>query len=70
MNDSNHSTGGQSLDEILAEYLRALEAGTAPSAEELIARNPEIADQLRDFFSDMRSCEDWENEGGALRTDP
>ena len=70
MSDSKYPTGGQRLDAILAEYLRALESGTAPSEDELIARNLKFADQLRDYFADMRSCEDWANEGGALTTGP
>jgi hypothetical protein len=47
-----------------------MEAGTAPSDDELIARNPEYAGQIRELFADMRSYENWENEGGALTSDP
>ena len=69
MNDSKDDpTSGRNLDVILAEYLRALERGTAPSEDELISRNPEFASHLRDYFAYMRSREDWENEGGALGT--
>ncbi len=41
----------QRLDEILFAYLRAVEAGTAPTPVELLARHPDLADDLRDFFT-------------------
>ena len=68
MSVSKHPTGGQGLDEITAEYLRALKAGSVLSLEELIAWNPDLADQIRAFFADRRARDVWENEGGALRT--
>lgn len=40
------------LDEIIADFLEAEEAGRPISAAELIAQHPEFADQLREFFAD------------------
>src|SRR6478752_2544584 len=39
------------LDEVLAAHLRAIESGENPSRDELLARYPDLADELRDFFS-------------------
>jgi serine/threonine protein kinase len=40
----------QELDEILATYLQAVDAGHSPERHELIARHPELALQLTAFF--------------------
>ncbi|MBI3865769.1 MAG: protein kinase [Planctomycetia bacterium] len=40
------------LDEVLAVYLRALESGQNPNRDDLLARHPELADELREFFAD------------------
>jgi len=40
------------LDAILADYLRGLQDGTAPSRDELLATHPEYRDDLRSFFDD------------------
>lgn len=39
------------LDEILAAYLRAIECGENPSRDELLARYPDLADELQEFFA-------------------
>ncbi len=58
MLDNDTPTQGDSasqadrLDEIVAGYLRAVERGETPSREELLARYPELADELREFFAD------------------
>ncbi|MEK6237006.1 MAG: hypothetical protein N2C14_20045, partial [Planctomycetales bacterium] len=40
------------LDEIIAEFLFAEEAGEPVSREELLNRHPTLADELRAFFAD------------------
>jgi serine/threonine-protein kinase len=42
----------QRLEEILAAYLRALDAGRAPSRSELCARHPDLGAELTEFFTD------------------
>src|SRR5262249_54921402 len=42
------------LDDIVLDYLKAADAGRAPSAEELLARYPDLADALRAFLEDER----------------
>src|SRR5262245_1143898 len=41
------------LGEVLAADLAAVEAGTSPTPEELIARHPELARELEGFFADQ-----------------
>src|SRR5262249_29517933 len=38
------------IDQVLGEYLEALDAGRAPARDELLARHPELADELAAFF--------------------
>ena len=40
----------QRLDDALAAYFEAVDAGQVPSGEELLRRNPDLADDLRAFF--------------------
>ena len=40
------------VDEVLADYLEAARVGRAPDRRELLARHPEIGDELQSFFAD------------------
>lgn len=42
------------VDAIICEYLEAAERGEPPSKEEFLARHPQFAPQLREFFSDWQ----------------
>jgi hypothetical protein len=41
------------LDAVLSEYLEAADAGRAPDPEAVIARHPDLAGALREFFRDL-----------------
>ncbi len=41
------------LDAIIADYVQQVEAGAVPDREALLARHPELADRLREFFADF-----------------
>jgi WD40 repeat protein/tRNA A-37 threonylcarbamoyl transferase component Bud32 len=45
-------TRDERVNEIIAEYLQAADAGRAPDRAELLARHADIADELRSFFAD------------------
>jgi tetratricopeptide (TPR) repeat protein/tRNA A-37 threonylcarbamoyl transferase component Bud32 len=47
------STGQHELAQILDEYLRGLEEGSPITPEELLARHPEMADQLRGYLKGL-----------------
>src|SRR6516225_5489611 len=54
-----HSDRETRVDEIVAGYLRAAEAGRAPDRAELLARHPDLADDLAEFFADRDRIEYW-----------
>jgi serine/threonine protein kinase/WD40 repeat protein len=52
MNDANPSRE-QRLEEVLAAYLHAVDTGQAPDRDELLARHPDLADELKVFLSNQ-----------------
>src|SRR5262245_39003263 len=55
MSDTPLSLLEDRVDEVIAAYLEAERDGEAPNPDELCARHPDLADELRSFFSD-RAC--------------
>src|SRR5262245_55909110 len=51
------TTSGRSLEQILADYLHAVETGQAPDRDELLARHPDLAGELAAFFSNRDAVE-------------
>jgi WD40 repeat protein len=49
----------QRLDEVLAGYLKAVDNGSAPKRETLLAQHPEHADGLAEFFAEQDELERW-----------
>ena len=41
------------LDQVIADYLQAVEAGQVPNRDELLAQHPELAEPLRAFLADL-----------------
>jgi serine/threonine protein kinase/WD40 repeat protein len=50
--DTRPPAENQELDDILASYLQAVDAGQNPDREELLKQHPELANSLRTFFAD------------------
>jgi WD40 repeat protein len=47
------------LDEVLGRYFEALETGPGPEPEEFLARFPDLAAELRDYFQDEEWASRW-----------
>ncbi len=58
------SEQGRRLDRVLAQFVEAVEAGQAPDREALLAANPDLADELREFFANRDGIE---HAMGAVR---
>jgi hypothetical protein len=50
--EANPPSRDERVNAILADWLRAADAGQAPRRDELLARHPDLADELRSFFAD------------------
>src|SRR6516225_9503390 len=55
MTPPNDPTGSHHdpLDAVIADYLEQVEAGAVPDREALLARHPDLAERLREFFADF-----------------
>src|SRR6188474_3439727 len=51
------SDSDERLDEAIAEYMQAAEAGRAPDRREFLARNADVAAGLESFFADKARFE-------------
>ena len=49
--DQPESATGQRLNEVIAAYLEGVRAGQAPDRQEVLARHPDLAEDLRSFFA-------------------
>src|SRR5262249_36002274 len=56
-NPLNSSDRDEQLNEVLADYLRAVDAGRPPNREELLARYPHLASELAAFFANRDQME-------------
>ncbi|MHC4401860.1 MAG: protein kinase domain-containing protein [Planctomycetota bacterium] len=55
---------GERVDELIAEYLKAVHSGQAPDRQALLARHPDLADDLAEFFADE---DHFDSVAGAFR---
>src|ERR1700737_2468603 len=60
----------QRVDEVIAEYLAAVEAGQAPDPQEVLARHPEMAAELASFFANRQHFERLAGEPGPPAPPP
>src|SRR3954471_3079291 len=61
---SDPTASGSPLDQVIADYLQAAEAGKVPSRQALLDAHPEYADDLRAFFVDYDRLD---NRADALK---
>lgn len=52
MSDESHDPGDERLNQLIADYLTAIESGDTPDGDALIEQHPDLADDLRSFFAD------------------
>jgi WD40 repeat protein len=56
MSTPNHEPDAK-VDQVIAAYLRALDAGEQPDRDALLARHPAMAEELQAFFADLDGVE-------------
>ena len=56
------------LEEVLGEYLQRLDRGEAVDREQLLARHPELAEELRSYFADSDEVERIARQAGGRPT--
>jgi hypothetical protein len=54
MSSHEPSAREQRINQIIADYVEALEAGTAPTPDDLLAQHPDIATELNAFLADQQ----------------
>jgi eukaryotic-like serine/threonine-protein kinase len=57
MTDADDNSADRRVNRILADYLQAVEAGTAPSREEFLTQYPEVAFELEEFLTNQAAIE-------------
>ena len=57
------------LDEVVAAYLQAQEAGAAPAPDEWLARYPDLASELAEFFDAQKGIADWARPPALAETE-
>ncbi len=66
----NDSEREQRLNEVIAEYLEAVETGVAPDRDLLLNREPELADELAKFFANEDHLDRLAGSPRARRHEP
>ncbi len=67
-NESSPSRDSR-LERVIAEYLQQLEAGHAPSQDDLLQAHPDLAASLKAFFADHRRMRDLAARPGLAQDD-
>ena len=71
MSGEDHPSADQTreLDEVIAAYLEAVEQGVSPSRDTWLARYPQFATRLAEFFADQDWVGKWAQDPGLATTE-